>query len=90
MKEIWTMQKCREEALKFKTKKDFRDTSIPKPVSEEKVATIKEKEGRLSDKEIELELVKEKNKAKELLLKEFELGLITKKEYKAKVKKIEN
>ena len=32
----------------------------------------------------------DRNKAKELLLEEFKLGLINKKEYRTKVKKIEN
>lgn len=76
--------------------KDFKDTSVQIPQNKEKVSTIEENKPKISDKEIELRLAEaenEKERIKETkiarLLKEFELGLITKKEYKNKVKKIE-
>ena len=52
------------------------------PKKEEKKPVEKEK-GRPTP-------LKDKNRAKELLLEEFKLGLITKKEYRVKVQKIED
>jgi hypothetical protein len=71
-----------EEKTPLPKKDEKKPTKPTKPKKEEKKPVEKEK-GRPTP-------LKDKNRAKELLLEEFKLGLITKKEYRVKVQKIED
>ena len=70
------------------TKKKKKKTPKKKPIIRKK-RSDKGKKRKKTTKTQPTSLA-DRNKAKELLLEEFKLGLITKKEYRSKVKKIEN
>ena len=80
--------KKRKETKKLKKKKDKNKTTTKKPTIRKKRSDVGKK--RKKKTTAQPTSLSDRNKAKELLLEEFKLGLINKKEYRTKVKKIEN
>jgi len=80
-----------EEKKRREKEKPKKKRGRPKKTEEEKKKPLPKKKKKPIDKrKVERTPLRDKNKAKELLLEEFKLGLITKKEYREKSNKIEN